>query len=84
MTKTTNLMDIPSAVKDEVQYLLETEGGDIVRLGDYQGFEAYQYCFPDGMVTGFPVVILYHRASNTAYEQPGEEGLGILAEMFNK
>lgn len=84
MTDSTNTMDIPSAVSSEVQYLLETEGGHIVHIGQYQGHEVYQYCFPDDVSTGYPIVILYHPESGTAYEVPAEDGLDIIVEILNK
>jgi hypothetical protein len=84
MANPTNLMDIPSAVKNEVQYLLEKEGGDIVHIGQYEDHEVYQYCFPGEMNTGYPIIILYHQPSGYACEMPPEEGLEILAEIFNK
>lgn len=84
MTESTNnMMDIPSAVKEEMKYLLEHEDGEIVHIGQYQGHEVYRYYFPDNVMTGYPIVILYHQESATAYEVPGEDGLKILAEIYN-
>lgn len=84
MTDSTNMMDIPSAVKNEVQYLLDTEGGEIVHIGQYQGHEVWQYCFPDQANTGYPIVILYHPESGTAYEASAEDGLDIIVEILNQ
>lgn len=84
MTESTNMMDIPSAVKEEVKYLLEHEGGDIVHIGQYQDYEVYRYFFPENVRTGYPIVVLYHQESATAYEVPAEDGLQIITEIYNK
>lgn len=77
-------MEIPSAVKEQVQYLLETEGGDVVYIGDYQEWEAYSYKFPEEGATGYPIVVLYHRDADYAYEVPEDKALDIVVELTKR
>ena len=71
-------MEIPAAVQDRLQYLLDTMGGEISYLGDYQGEEAYLFCFPEGMTVGFPVVVLYQKETEQVHEVSGYKALDII------
>lgn len=79
-----NNKKVPATVEDVVRLLLDTEGGFVHYIGEYNDMEAYAYCFPKGTNSGYPVVVLYHREADYAYEVEDEEALDIIATIRNR
>lgn len=82
-TKDREGMEIPQAVKDEVKGRLAEEG-EVVYIGQYRDHEAYQYITGGGQLTSYPVIILYLREADMAYEVPAEDSLEVLAEVYGE
>ena len=54
----TQKMKRPQAIKDEAKEWLEY-GARVHHIGKYKGYEVYSVDFPDGMITGYPIILLY-------------------------
>jgi hypothetical protein len=82
--KTNETMEIPSAVKDCVRPLLELEeDGEVIYAGKYdEDHDAYQFLFPEGMATSYPIFILYHKEADVAYEVPHDDALEVLDVLY--
>lgn len=76
--------EIPQAVKDEVKGLLAEEGAEVTYMGQYRDHEAYQFLFTENLETGYPIIILYLREADVAYEVPAEDALEVMAEVYGE
>lgn len=51
-------MKRPQAIKDEAKEWLEY-GARVHHIGEYKEYEVYAVHFPEGMVTGYPIILMY-------------------------
>lgn len=82
--KEREVLEIPQAVKDEVKGLLEGGKGELVYIGQYENHEAYQFMTGGKKLTGHPVIILYLREGDMAYEVPSSDSLEVLSEIYGE
>lgn len=75
-------MDIPVAVLQKAQGLIDLFEGDFFYLGIYEGCHAYKFVFPPDVCTGFPFVYLYDKTHEKVQEITGHEALDIISEFI--
>ena len=52
-------MRTPQEVKEAAKGYLEEHGAKLRHVGNYNGYEVYEVCYPVDILTGFPIVFLY-------------------------
>lgn len=75
-------MDIPKAVIQKADSLIESYGCNFKRLGSYDDNDAYQFLFPQNERTGFPYVYLYNHKTEKAEEITGMQALKIIRQVL--
>lgn len=73
--------ETPQSVINEAQNLIIHYGQCLVYLGEYLEREYYHFKFPDGTITGFPIVYVYNRKDNSVLEISGFEALNIIESL---
>lgn len=71
-------MEIPKAVLDLANELVENYGCNFQHLGIYEEREVYKFLFPTGERTGFPFVYLFDKQEDVAEELTGMKALKFL------
>lgn len=51
-------MKTPLAIKEEAKEWREY-GARVHHIGNYKGYEVYAVLFPEGMLTGYPIILMY-------------------------
>ena len=54
-------METPKEVKVAAASLIEQYGDSFEHLGKYRGRDVWEYCFPEDVITGYPVLFLFKR-----------------------
>lgn len=72
---------IPESVVHEAQSLIELYGNTLEYLGEYKGYDAYLFAFPDNKETGFPFVYIHDTANDTVLEVTGFRALDIIGDF---
>ena len=52
-------MRIPEVVKSEARGFIEDYDAKLKHIGEYKGYEVYFICFPEDMLTGYPIIFMY-------------------------
>ncbi len=77
------MMDIPKAVIDKADSLVDSYGCHFKHLGLHEGKETYQFIFPENERTGFPFLYLYDKQTNTVDEITGIMALKLLRSILS-
>lgn len=51
-------MKRPQAIKGAAKKWREYDAR-VLHFGEYKGYEVYDVCFPEGMLTGYPIILMY-------------------------
>lgn len=73
---------IPSAVRNCAAYFIGRFGNHLKYIGEQNGSQMWQFCFPDELTVGLPVVYLYKNRECTLMD--GEDAASLLASLFDK
>ena len=75
---------IPESVLMEAQGLISLYGNTLKYLGEYKGYDVYQFAFPENTETGFPFVYLHNTSNNQVMEITGFDALDIICEFVKE
>lgn len=76
--------EIPQAVIEEAQGLIDRYGRCMDYLGKYKDADYYVFHFPDETITGFPFVYVYYRQKEEVIEITGFDALDIIGKFGNE
>ena len=70
--------ETPQKVKEAARLLIDMYGDNVEFIGRYQDSDVYQYMFPAGKKTGFPIVFLYNYHTGDVQEITGFDSFDII------
>ena len=75
-------MKIPKPILKQASYLVSRFGNQLRYRGKLDGSQLWQFCFPDDMVVGLPVLYQYKNGKVT--QMDGERAAELLASRLDE
>ncbi len=73
-------METPDIILLNAKNLIESFGNHFIYLGEYKNNKVFQFQFPDGIDTGFPIIYTLS-PDNNVVKVTGPETLDIIQKM---